>query len=72
MNLKDNAVDVARLPADKVAIASVHPGIGEKKHEELHGRPWVFQHNVPDPAFALHLDSNELVILVGEKIRQSR
>ena len=47
LDLKDNAVDVARIPTDKVAIASVHPGIGEEEHEELHGRSWVFHHNVP-------------------------
>ena len=47
LDLKDNAMDVARIPTDKVAIASVHPGIGEEEHEELHGRSWVFHHNVP-------------------------
>ena len=47
LDLKDNAVDVTRPPTDKVAIASVHPSIGEEKHEELHGGSWVFHHNVP-------------------------
>merc|ERR1719237_110578 len=46
--LKHNAMDVARIPTDKVPIASVHPGIGEEEHEELHGWSWVFHHNVPE------------------------
>ena len=70
LDLKDNAVDVTRISTDQVAIASVHPSIGKKKHEQLHGRSWVFHHNIPGQSIIWSLNlTPEMSDIMGETMK---